>query len=117
MYVLIANADMMTTCTALRQPRKLQLRDDQMKKLVAEKFGKKELVCGERNNNSQRICNVFVTPVKVSFVSLSSFGFESCVLPFKGVKRRRVVYFFILYYTSIYLVPIQMHKSRTMMII
>ena len=61
--------------------------------------------------------DVFVTPVKVSFVSLSSFGFESCVLPFKGVKRRRVVYFLILYYASIYLVPIQMHKSRTMMII
>ena len=37
--------------------------------------------------------DVFVTPVKVSFVSLSSFGFESCMLPFKGVKRRRVVYF------------------------
>ena len=53
-YVLIANADMMTNCTALRPPRKLQLRDDQMKKLVAEKFGKKELVCGERNQDSQR---------------------------------------------------------------
>ena len=60
--------------------------------------------------------DVFVTPVKVSFVSLSSFRFESCVLPFKGVKRR-VVYFLISYYASIYLVPIQMHKSRTMMII
>ena len=50
------NADMMTNCTALRPPRKLQLRDDQMKKLVAEKFGKKELVCGERNHDSQRFC-------------------------------------------------------------
>ena len=55
-YVLIANADMLTNCTALRPPRKLKLRDDQMKKLVAEKFGKKELVCGERNHDSQRFC-------------------------------------------------------------
>lgn len=47
---------MMTNCTALRPPRKLQLRDDQMKKLVAEKFEKKELVCVERNHDSQRFC-------------------------------------------------------------
>ena len=45
-------------------------------------------------NGAIVISDVFVTPVKVSFVSLSSFGFQSCVLPLKGVKRRRVVYFF-----------------------
>ena len=46
--------------------------------------------------------DVFVTPVKVSFVSLSSFGFESCVLPFKGVKRRRVVYFLTMHLFTLY---------------